>query len=81
MKLKTVLHMELKMDRQSLTAALRRSADGAEVITKTQFKKFKGISKTDHVQKYFTGLESIEGKYYLISDVVGELMHRMRRSK
>ncbi len=69
------------MDRQSITAALRRSADGAEVITKTQFKKFMGISKTDHVQKYFAGLESIEGKYYLISDVAGELLQRMRRPK
>lgn len=69
------------MDKQSITAALRRSAEGAEFITKTQFKKMMGISKMDHIQKYFTGLESIDGKYYLISDVAGELMHRMRHPK
>ena len=69
------------MDKQSLTAALRRSAGGAEVITKTQFKRFMGISKMEHVQKYFAGLESIEGKYYLISDVASELVHRMILTK
>ena len=69
------------MDRQSRTAVLRRSAEGAEFITKTQFKKMMGISQMDHIQKYFAGLESVDGKYYLISDVAGELMHRMRHPK
>ena len=70
--------MEKIMDRQSLTAALKRCTNGAEVITKTEFQKFIGIKKADHVKRYFTGLESIDGKYYLISDVVGTLMHRKK---
>lgn len=66
------------MDKQSLTAALKRHANGAEVITKAGLQSFMGIKKADHVKKYFTGLESIDGKYYLISDVAGVLAQRKR---
>lgn len=66
------------MDKQSLTAALKRCTDGAEVITKTEFQRFIGIKKADHVKKYLAGLEAIDGKYYLISDVAGTLMRRRK---
>lgn len=70
-----------QMDRQSITAALKRCNDGAEVITKSEFQRFMGIKKADHVKKYFADLESIDGKYYLVTDLAGELVRRKKQPK
>lgn len=70
------------MDKRSVTDGLRRAAEGAEFITKGQFmENFIKIKKYDHVKKYFVGLESVDGKYYQISDVAKNVMRHMRPPK
>lgn len=64
------------MERQNLVRALKSHSDGADVITKSQFMSFMGIKKYDHIKKYLSGLDAIDGKYYLISEVAGALLRR-----
>lgn len=66
------------MERQTIVAALKRCNGGAEVITKAQLQRFFGIKKQEHVRKYVQGLESMDGKYYLVTDVASELMRRAK---
>ena len=66
------------MDKQKLQAALKRHTQGAEVITKQQICSFMGIKKQDHIRKYTDGLQALDGKYYLISEIADRMMQRAR---
>lgn len=66
------------MERQNIVAGLKRCNGGAEVITKRQLASFFGIKKTEYVNKYVHKLEAIEGKYFLVTEVAGELIQRTK---
>lgn len=66
------------MEKKDLIAALKKAAQGAEVITRTQLMNFFNIQKYDHIKKYIRKLDSIDGKYFLISDVARELIGRVK---
>lgn len=65
-------------NKQKVGDALRQSAGGAEVITISQLARFFGRKKPSAVDYRLTeGLEKIEGKWYLLSDVADAIAKRM----
>ena len=57
--------------------SLKRAAGGAEFITATQVGKCLGIKNKESIRnKYLSGLEKVDGKYYLISDVAHRIIER-----
>ena len=66
------------MDKRVLIDALKREANGGEMITRKQLMHFFNIEKYEHIKKYIRGLDAIDGKYFLISDVARILIGRVK---
>lgn len=62
------------MTRTDISAELRRVTEGQAFITVTQLARALGEKNTSRVKtKYLEGLESVNGKYYLITEVADAL--------
>ena len=65
------------MTKQEIKRALERVSESQGFVTATQFTKVMGQKTVDYMKKkYLNGLECIDGKYYLISDIVTVLWER-----
>lgn len=61
------------MNKQALTADLRRSCGGASFITRTELTAYLGYSCPKRVDKYIKGLERL-GTRYFIPDVADRII-------
>ena len=69
------------MNRNDICAELRRVAEGQAFITCAQLSKALGIKHTEIVKReYLTGLEAINGKYFLIREVADAIKKKCRRA-
>lgn len=66
------------MQKQDIVLRLKKHARGAEFITKKQIADTFGMIKQEHVKRYIKGLQAIDGKYYDILEVAGELQRRLQ---
>lgn len=67
------------MTRNDICAELSRVAEGQAFITCTQLSRALGIKHSENVKKeYLTGLEAVNGRYYLIRDVADVLKRKCR---
>ena len=58
--------------------SLKKAADGAEFITAKQVGTCLGIKNRETVRtKYLSGLDKVDGKYYLIADVAHRIIERI----
>ena len=58
--------------------SLKKQADGADFITVTQVGRCLGIKNREVVRnRYLNGLDKVDGRYYLISDVAHRIMERV----
>ena len=65
------------MTKQDIRRSLEKVAEHQGVITATEFTGFMGKKSVSYIKKkYLSGLECIDDKYYLISDVVDMLNSR-----
>lgn len=62
------------MDKRELTEDLRKFNGGSGLITKSVLTDYFRLSSSRYVNKYLFGQDCIDGKYYLITDVVAVLM-------
>lgn len=61
------------MDRRSVRIRMERYVNGASFITSGQLMGFLNVSRST-AQRKLRGLESLDGKYYFIPDVVEKLL-------
>ena len=68
------------MEKRDLTEDLKKFNGGSGLITKTVLTNYFRLSNPRYVDKYLYGLDCIDGKYYLITDLVSVLMqHRCKK--
>lgn len=66
------------VDKQKITQALIKHTNGAGVITKAQLSRFFGHAHETAVENRITrNLEKIDNKWFLVTDVAGEIARRM----
>lgn len=67
------------MTKQDIRRALAKAGETQAFITETQLAKCMGMKSANYVKKVFlSGLECVDGKYYLISDVAAVLISRRK---
>lgn len=67
------------MTKQDIRQALAKAGETQAFITKTQFAECMGMKNANYAKKKFlSGLECIDGKYYLISDIAAVLISRKK---
>ena len=65
------------MTKQDIRRALAKAGETQAFITATQLAECMGIKTANYVKKAFlSGLECVDNKYYLISDVAAVLISR-----
>ena len=65
------------MTKQDIRRALAKAGEAQAFITATQLAECMGIKTANYVKKTFlSGLECVDNKYYLISDVAAVLISR-----
>lgn len=65
------------MTQNDITHGLRMVTDGQAFITVSQLAKAMGRSDPKRMKKlYLEGLEAVDGKYYLVTEVAGVLKSR-----
>lgn len=66
------------MSYSEIKESLKKQADGADFITVTQVGRCLGIKNREVVRnRYLSGLDKVDGRYYLISDVAHRIMERV----
>lgn len=66
------------MDKQGIKRALSRQVNGGQFMTATDIARVLNVSDTYKVKrKYLNDLDCLDGKYYLIDDVVAVLNGRV----
>lgn len=67
------------MTNQDIRRALAKAGETQAFITATQLAKCMGMKTANYVKKTFlSGLECVDGKYYLIPDVAAVLISRKK---
>ena len=67
------------MTKNDICAELSRVADGQAFITCTQLSRALGIRHSENVKRdYLSGLEAVNGKYYLIREVADVIKEKCR---
>lgn len=67
------------MTKQDIRRALAKAGETQAFITATQLAECMGMKSANYAKKVFlSGLECVDGKYYLISDVAAELISRRK---
>jgi len=61
------------MDKREIKQQLERYTGGV-FITRQKLADALGVDNPRHVDRYLSGLDRINGKYYLIEEVAGKLM-------
>ncbi len=65
------------MTKRELADSMRAFNGHAEFITRIDLARFMGIKNPRNVDKYLVGLDRVNGKYYMISDVSSRIMNTM----
>lgn len=65
------------MKKQKLINEMSRQA-GAMFATKSQIAAWFGIKNVRYIEKFVDGLQAVDGKYYLISDLADVMERRAR---
>ncbi|MEY8366799.1 hypothetical protein AALA22_14265 [Anaerovoracaceae bacterium 41-7] len=63
------------MEKNQMKRDLERFCGGV-FITRQKLAESMGISNPRHVDRFLAGLERIDGKYYLVSDIAARLKER-----
>ncbi len=65
------------MNKQEIVRKFEQATGGQSFITASQFARLMGCSNVDKCKnKFLSGLERIDGKYYFIPDVAAVLLSR-----
>ena len=62
------------MTKKDLVADMKKHVDGASFITLTGLQKYMGVRSHHSVDRYITGLERINNRYYFIPDVADSIL-------
>lgn len=62
------------MTKKELVADMKKHVDGASFITITGLQKYMGVRSHHSVNRYITGLERINSRYYFIPDVADSIL-------
>lgn len=67
------------MTRNDIASALRKATGGQAFITVSQLAQAMGrTNQTKVKQSYLQGLEAVDGKYYLVTEVAGVMKERCK---
>ncbi len=65
------------MDKKTLQRHLEQHANGASFVTQKQVADFLGVSR-DTARRKLRPLQSVDGKYYFVPEVVQEIMNNVQ---